>query len=182
MQGYQTTQHPFIQHPKVTQTIAPGSQNVQRQQTVQRLVQNPGDGRCYNCGERRHFASACPKPCNHPNQTPTTNAVPNQNGNPTPVAGWQNFVHGRVNHVTVDGAQEAPDVVLGMFSVNNTTSIVLFDSGVSHSFISAAYVERHNILVAMLKCRMIVTSPRGDMPARQVCPKVKIILRGGGRV
>jgi hypothetical protein len=61
-----------------------------------------------------------------------------------------------------------------MFSVNNTTSIVLFDS--------AAYVERHNILVAMLKCRMIVSSPRGDMPARQVCPKVKIILRGGERV
>jgi hypothetical protein len=25
---------------------------------------------------------------------------------------------------------------------------------------------------------MIVSSPTGDMPARQVCPKVKIILRG----
>jgi hypothetical protein len=31
----------------------------------------------------------------------------------------------------------------------------------------------------MLKCRMIVSSPGGDMPARQVCPKVKVILRGG---
>jgi hypothetical protein len=49
---------------------------------------------------------------------------------------------------------------------------------VSHSFISAAYVEKHNIPVAMLKCRMVVSSPGGDMPARQVCPKVKIILRG----
>jgi hypothetical protein len=80
--------------------------------------------------------------------------------------------------VTVDEAQEAPDVVLGTFLVNSTTAIVLFDSGVSHSFISATYVEKHNIPVAMLKCRMVVSSPRGDMPARQVCPKVKIILRG----
>jgi hypothetical protein len=65
-----------------------------------------------------------------------------------------------------------------MFSVNSTTAIVLFDSGASHSFISAAYVERHNIPVAMLKCRMIVSSPGGDMPPRQVCLKVKINLRG----
>jgi hypothetical protein len=78
----------------------------------------------------------------------------------------------------VDEAQEAPDVVLGMFSINSTTVIVLFDSGASHSFISIAYMEKHNIPVAMLKCRMIVSSPRGDMPARQVCPKVRIILRG----
>jgi hypothetical protein len=35
--------------------------------------------------------------------------------------------------------------------------------------------HRHNIPVAMLKCRMIVSSPGGDMLARQVCPKVKII-------
>jgi hypothetical protein len=78
--------------------------------------------------------------------------------------------------VRVDEAQEAPDVVLDMFSINSTTAIVMFDSGISHSFISGAYVERHNIPIAMLKCRMIVSSPGGDMPARQVCPKVKIIL------
>jgi hypothetical protein len=80
--------------------------------------------------------------------------------------------------VTVDEAQEAPDVVLCTFSVNSTTAIVLFDSGASHSFISATYVEKHNILVAMLKCLMVVSSPGGEMPARQVCPKVKIMLRG----
>jgi hypothetical protein len=82
--------------------------------------------------------------------------------------------------VTCDEAQEAPDVVLGAFLLNSTTAIVLFDYGVSHSFISIAYVEKHNIPVAMLKCHMVVSYPEGDMPTRQVCPKVKIILRGGG--
>jgi hypothetical protein len=41
----------------------------------------------------------------------------------------------------VEEAQEATDVVIGMFFINGTSAIVLFDSGVSHSFISAAYVE-----------------------------------------
>jgi hypothetical protein len=141
-------------------------------------VQNLGDGRCYNCGDRRHFASACPKLHNCTNQAHAANAVPNWNGNPTPVASRQNFVHGKINHVTVDEPQEGPDVVLSMFSVNSTTAIVLFDSGALHSFISAAYVEKHNIPIAMLKCRMVVSSPGGDMPTRKVCPKVKIILRG----
>jgi hypothetical protein len=90
----------------------------------------------------------------------------------------QNFVRGRVNHVIVDEAHEAPDVVLSTFSVNSTIAIFLFDSGVSHSFISSAYVERHNIPVAMFKCHMIVCSPGVDMPTGQVCPEVKTILRG----
>jgi hypothetical protein len=94
------------------------------------------------------------------------------------MAARQNFTRGRVNHVTVDEDREEPNVVLGTFLINSTTTIVQFDSGASYSFIYAAYVERHNILVAMLKCHMIVSSPGGDMLARQVCLKVKNILKG----
>jgi hypothetical protein len=47
--------------------------------------------------------------------------------------------------VAVEEAQEAPDVVIDMFLVNDTSTIVLFDSGALHSFISAAYVGRHNL-------------------------------------
>jgi hypothetical protein len=78
----------------------------------------------------------------------------------------------------VEQAQEAPDVVLGMFLVNATSTIVLFDSGASHSFISTAYVEKHNLPIALLKCQMIVSSLGGYMPARQLCPKVNIKIRG----
>jgi hypothetical protein len=48
----------------------------------------------------------------------------------------------------------------------NTSKVVLFDSGASHSFISTAYVEKHNLPMALLRCRTIVSSPGGDMPAR----------------
>jgi hypothetical protein len=75
-------------------------------------------------------------------------------------------MHVGVNHVTVKEAQEAPDVVIDMFLVNDTSAVVLFDSEISHSFISVAYVGRHNMPLALLKCQMIVISPGGDMPAR----------------
>jgi hypothetical protein len=55
---------------------------------------------------------------------------------------------------------------------------VLFDSGASHSFISIGYVEKHNMSITLLKCQMIVSSPGGDMPARQLCPKVNLKIRG----
>jgi hypothetical protein len=32
--------------------------------------------------------------------------------------------------------------------------------------------------MALLKCQMIVSSPRGDMPTRQLCPKVNLKIRG----
>jgi hypothetical protein len=80
--------------------------------------------------------------------------------------------------MAVEEAQEAPDVVIGMFLFNDTSVVALFDSGASHSFISATYVGKHNLLLALLKCKMIVSSPGGDMPARQLCSKVNLKIRG----
>jgi hypothetical protein len=58
--------------------------------------------------------------------------------------------------VAVEEAQEAPDVVIGMFLINGTSVVVLFDSGASHCFISTAYVGKHNLPLALLRCQMIV--------------------------
>jgi hypothetical protein len=81
--------------------------------------------------------------------------------------------------VAVEEAQEAPDVVIGMFLVNDTSAVVLFNSGALHSFIYATYVRKHNLPLALLRCQMIVSSPGGDMPAWQLCPKVNLKIKGG---
>jgi hypothetical protein len=91
----------------------------------------------------------------------------------------QNQAHARVNHVAVEDAQEALDVIIGMILVNDNNAIVLFDSGASYSFVAASFMQKHNLPLSMLKNRMIVSSPRGDMHARHVCPKVNILIRGG---
>jgi hypothetical protein len=115
----------------------------------------------------------------HPsNQTATVIPAPTSGANSVPVAAKQNYASGRVNHIAVEEAQEAPNVVIGMFLVNDTSAVVLFDSGASHSFISAVYVEKHNLPLALLKCQLIVSSPGGDIPTRQLCPKVNIKIRG----
>jgi hypothetical protein len=78
----------------------------------------------------------------------------------------------------VEEAQESLNVVIGIFSVNDTSAVERFDSGASHSFISAAYVGKHNLPLALLKCQMIVSSLGEDMPTRQLCPKVNLKIRG----
>jgi hypothetical protein len=124
-----------------------------------------------------HFANSCLKPRANPNQTPTTLSPPGHN-NSTPITARQNYVRGRINHVALEDAQEAPDVVLGTFLVNFNTTIIRFNLGASHSFIFVEYVTKYNLSVSLLMCRMIVSSLGGDMAARQVCPRVNIKIRG----
>jgi hypothetical protein len=78
----------------------------------------------------------------------------------------------------MEEAQEAPDVVIDMFLINDTSAVVLFDFVASHSFVSAAYIGKHNLPLTLLKCQMIVSSPGGDMPTRLVCPKVNFKIKG----
>jgi hypothetical protein len=80
--------------------------------------------------------------------------------------------------VAVEEAQETPDIIIGMFLINDTSAVVLFDSGASHSFISTAYVGKHNLPLALLRCQMIVSSLGGDISVRQLCPKVNLKIRG----
>jgi hypothetical protein len=150
--------------PSTSQTPIAGNQNVQRTQAAQNPL--PGERKCFACGEKGHYANQCPNSRNRPPLTVASTPAPTRGANSIPVAARQNYVRGKVNHVAVEEAQEAPDVVIGTFFINNLSTVVLFDSGASHSFISAAYVEKHNLPMALLRSQMIVSSPGGDMPAR----------------
>jgi hypothetical protein len=138
-----------MSRPSTSQTPMPRNQNVQRTQAAQNPL--PGERRCFACGEKCHFANQCPNPCNRPPLAAASTPAPTRGANSVPVAARQNFVREKVNHVTVEEAQEAPDMVIGTFSVNDLSAVVLFDSGASHSFISTAYVEKHNLPMALLR-------------------------------
>jgi hypothetical protein len=86
-----------------------------------------------------------------------------RNGNQTPQTnkGQQSYAHGKVMHVDAEVAQENPRVVLGMFLVNSTPALVLFDFGATHSFITSQFVAQHNIPISPMPRHMLVSSPRG---------------------
>jgi hypothetical protein len=68
----------------------------------------------------------------------------------------------------MEDSQAALDIVIGMILVNDNNAIVLFDSGVSHSFIATSFVQKYNLPLSMLKNQIIISSPGGDMHARHV--------------
>jgi hypothetical protein len=130
------------------------------------------------CGQTSHYANRCPRKQAKQDPALDTNYL-NRNANnnaTTPARHNQALAH--LSHVAMEDAQAAPDVIIGMILVNNNNAIVLFDSGASHSFIANNFVQKYNLPLSMLKNRMIVSFPGGDMHARHVGPKVTILLRG----
>jgi hypothetical protein len=87
-------------------------------------------------------------------------------------------MYGRVNHMTSDEAQQAQDVVLGMFLASSHHTTILFNSGASYSFISSSFVTKHNLPIATMKHTMLVSSPGGEMRTKHIYSVVSITIRG----
>jgi hypothetical protein len=80
--------------------------------------------------------------------------------------------------MTSDEAQQAQDVVLGMFLTSSHPATILFDFGASHSFVSSSYVMKHSLPIATMKHTMLVSSLGGEMRTKHICPVVSVIIRG----
>jgi hypothetical protein len=80
--------------------------------------------------------------------------------------------------MTSEEAQQAPDVVLGMFLARLHPATILFDSGASHSFVSSSFVAKHSLPIATMKHTMLVSSPGGEMRTKHICPAISITIRG----
>jgi hypothetical protein len=136
-------------------------------------------GPLYNCDQSGHYANRCPRKQANQTLAPGTSQNLNRNtNNSATTPARQNQARARVNHVVVEEAQVAPDIIIGMILVNDNNVIVLFDFGASHSFVAASFMQKYNLPLSMLKNQMIVSSPEGDMHARHVCSKVSILIRG----
>jgi hypothetical protein len=110
-------------------------------------------------------------------QCPNKPSAPGAGGQSRPQE-QQNYTYGKVNHVTTKEAQHAQDVILGMFFASSHPATVLFDSGASHFFISSSFVAKHHLPITIMKHTILVSSPRGEMRTKHICPTVSITIRG----
>jgi predicted aspartyl protease len=69
-------------------------------------------------------------------------------------------------------------VALGTFSVEYHSANVLFDTGATHSFVTASWVESHNIPVAPMYPPMRVSSVGGRTQTDRFCSSARVQIRG----
>ena len=88
------------------------------------------------------------------------------------------MVQGQINHISANKAQEDPEVVIGMFLVNDIPAIILFDSGASHSFISWSFASQNNFHCSILGKHMLVQSPGSLLKSNLVGRNLEIDIKG----
>nr|GFB72981.1 reverse transcriptase domain-containing protein [Tanacetum cinerariifolium] len=80
---------------------------------------------CFSCGEKGHCKNKCPKERNQQNEGARASA-----------------------YVVVENPQQNPNVVTGMFLLNDHCACILFDSDAEKSFVSStftSYIDIHTV-------------------------------------
>jgi hypothetical protein len=83
-----------------------------------------------------------------------------------------------VNHLEAEAIQDAQDVAVGMFPVESYPAKVLFDTGATHSFVSASWIESHNIPIEPMIPPLRVNSVGGKVQSDRICLNLRIEIRG----
>ncbi|KAF5798016.1 putative nucleotidyltransferase, Ribonuclease H [Helianthus annuus] len=100
------------------------------------------NGMCFNCGEKGHIRTNCPKLA--------------------PAATNKNPKNARAFVLTTEEARMIPDVIAGTFLVNDIFAKVLFDSGANQSFINTSFCKLLNQSLTKLPQECLVETANGE--------------------
>jgi hypothetical protein len=79
-----------------------------------------------------------------------------------------------VPDTTVEGA----DIAIGMFYINAIHAAILFDSGATHSFMSARYANTNEFPLQNMKTLMVVITPKGPVEANYMTHRLTLTIMG----
>ncbi|XP_076930035.1 uncharacterized protein LOC143594660 [Bidens hawaiensis] len=109
---------------------------------------------CFDCGEKGHFSTEFPK-----KKPMVTTASAGGSGART--EGRKG--NARVFMLDTQKAADIPDVITGMFLINNVYSRVLFDSGANQSFIDYKFCSLLDAPLVKLDSRFEVETANGEL-------------------
>jgi hypothetical protein len=77
-----------------------------------------------------------------------------------------------------EAVQETPGMIVGMFPFDSHIAEVFFDTGATHSFITASWVEAYNLPITTMSTPIQIDSASGKVRADNVCLNVSVEIRG----
>jgi hypothetical protein len=83
-----------------------------------------------------------------------------------------------VYYTQVATTLEGEPVIMGTFLVANHPTVILFDSGASHTFMSKTFVDKHCIPSTESREGFVIHSPRGQIFTKEVVFHVPVTLAG----
>jgi predicted aspartyl protease len=88
------------------------------------------------------------------------------------------YNHERLNHLEAKAIQETNGMIVGMFPVDSHIVEVLFDTGATHSFITASWVEALNLLITTMSTPIQIDLVGGRIRADSICLNISVEIRG----
>ena len=73
---------------------------------------------------------------------------------------------------------EGEPVMMGQFSIAKQPTVILFDSGASHTFINRSFVMKYQLPIEAMVGSFCIQSPRGQMYTKEVVEHIPIELIG----
>jgi len=83
---------------------------------------------------------------------------------------------GKINFTTLVELPEGAPIMTGTFSINHKPTVILFDSGATHSFISDKYGARVGLESSQATAQYMITTPGGKIVSNQILRLVPIQL------